>query len=240
MILADFQIKEALAQSKIVILDHDEKCIQPASIDLRVGGYGITSSSGGIVDIAQRGFLELKPGEFAMIMVHERVEFDHQHTARIGLVSNFSRRGLIAALGPQIDPGYKGRLKVGMTNLSANTVAITHKEDFLTIEIHRLEQPVKHGYNGKYQDEDGFTQRDIEAVIQGKNLGLGSVVENLSILTKNVTSLTDRVESLTSKLESLTSRVESLANAQKIIYAMLGVGFTFVSFLIAFAQFFGK
>ena len=51
MILVDTQIKEAIESGDIVIGDFSEKCLQPASYDMRIGDEGFTSDSKEITDI---------------------------------------------------------------------------------------------------------------------------------------------------------------------------------------------
>ena len=133
-----------------MISPFDEKQIQPASYDLRVGNEAVTTSSEGIIDIEKAGYLKLKPGDFAVITAYEEIKLGPQYVGRFGLRSGFARRGLIATTGPQIDPGYHGRLIVGVTNLTPHDVTITHLDKFLSVEFHNLEKAALKPYDGPY------------------------------------------------------------------------------------------
>ncbi len=197
MILADTLIKQTVNDGKIKIEGYDEEKVQPASYDLRVGDQGITTSSGTIIDIKKAGFLELAPGDFGTILVYEGLEFDNQHVARFGLRSYYSRKGIVASIGPQIDPGFKGKLKIGVVNLSPHKIVFPYLDDFLTMEIHRLSEPAENPYQGPYQNEKGLSASDISNVKEGENMGFGSMMKNLASLTTNVDHLAKSIDHLT-------------------------------------------
>ena len=121
--------------------------------------------------IKKKGFFELKPGDFAIILTRELLSFDAWHSARIGLRSGYARKGIIATTGPQIDPGFKGRLKIGLTNLSPHKIALPYEDDFITIEIHKLSEAVENPYSGPYQGDERLSPSDIAAVTEGENMG---------------------------------------------------------------------
>jgi len=75
-----------------------------------------------------------------------------QYVGRFGLRSKYARKGLIATTGPQIDPGYHGRLIIGMTNLSPKPVTLSFGDHLLSVEFHRLDEATTKTYCGPYQD----------------------------------------------------------------------------------------
>lgn len=197
MVLSDQQIlKTAQSGVGIEIDPFEKKQVQPASYDLRVGAQGITTSGKEVVDLKQRGFLVLEPGDFGVVITHEMISLDVNHTARIGLRSGLSRKGLIATTGPQIDPGFKGRLIVGLTNLTPNPVSLTFKDDFITVEFHRLDEPCKNPYNGPFQGQEGLRPSDIALVAEQKGMALSEMMGMLGSLSKNVHTLATEVKSL--------------------------------------------
>ena len=206
MILSADKIKEAVENGSIKISDFSDEQIQPASYDLRVGGQGITTSSPQVVNIDQTGFIELLPGEFATIMVHETISFDASHTGRIGLRSGYSRKGLVAAIGPQVDPGYHGKLKIGIVNLSAHKIVLPYLDDLLTLEIHQLPNPSTIVYTGPYQGESKLTGDDIQNVKEGENMGFGTIIKTLSELSMSVAQLTKSTVETEHSLRSLATQ----------------------------------
>ena len=189
MILSDGQIKEAYENGDILINPFDENQVQPASYDFRVGKEAVTTSYEGIIDIEKSGYLKLKPGDFAVVTVHEEIKLGPQYVGRFGLRSGFARRGLIATTGPQIDPGYHGRLIVGITNLTPQVVTITHLDKFVSVEIHKLEKAALKPYNGPYHGRMGLTAEEIRIVAEKDGVPLVKVLQSVEEIKKEVHGL---------------------------------------------------
>src|SRR6266446_1136157 len=134
MILTDRQIRAANERGEIHIEPFEHSQVQAATYDLRVGEQGATTSSKKKVNIRSDGYLLLEPGDFGVVTIFEEIALDAQHAARFGLRSKYARKGLIATTGPQIDPGFHGRLIIGLTNLTPKPVALPYKDDLLTVE----------------------------------------------------------------------------------------------------------
>ncbi len=216
MILTDRQIKEAVQAGEIMIEPFDPSQVQPASIDLRVGEEGATTKSKKKTNIRENGFITLDPGDFGVISVFEEIKPSAQHAGRIGLRSKYARKGLIATTGPQIDPGYHGRLTLGVTNLTPHPVAIPYKDDILTLELHRLEQPSERPYTGPYQKKLGLGAEDLEVIAEGDGMAFSEVLTTLRSLSSNVSDLTAQMKTM-----------------QWVIPAILGVGLTVITIIVS-------
>lgn len=189
VILTGRQIEEAVEQGRINIDPFDPASVQPASYDLHVGPEGYTSSRKDTVIALDRShLLALAPGDFGMVITSERLTLDSWHVGRFGLRSSLARRGLVAAVGPQIDPGFDGRLIVGLVNLSPHPIPLTYLDGFLTVEFHRLQQEAA-PYSGPYQHRDRITGQDIEHFIGGQGMVYSEVVSSLSTLNRTVGEL---------------------------------------------------
>ena len=66
MILIDQQIRETCKKGDIFIEPFSDKQVQPATYDLRVGNQGATTSTKKIVDIKEKGYISLEPGDFGV------------------------------------------------------------------------------------------------------------------------------------------------------------------------------
>ena len=196
MILSDEGIKKALKDGGIEISDYEDKQLQPASYDLRVGKKGATTQGKKIEDISQRGFIIVEPGDSALISTHEIIRMDDSHAARFGLTSRHARKGIYATTGTQIDPGFHGRLFVGVTNLTPKRVIFTFKEDFLTLEIHKLSEPSTKPYSGPYQGKTEFDENDVESLFSSDGLAISDVIKSIQSLSRNVEVLTSQVKLL--------------------------------------------
>ena len=212
MILTNVQIIEALEDGYIIIDPFLDKQLQGASYDLRVGHEGATTSSKKLVNIKESGFLVIQPGDFATVLVLEELRLSRMHTARFGLRSKLARKGLIPAIGLQIDPGYHGRLTVALANLSPKPISLSFGEDFVSAEFHQLSQPSTRPYNGPYQDNLSLGPDDLEAIAENEGLAFSEVLATLRSLSQNVGSMTTHVNTLTADVNHLTASMEQLAS----------------------------
>ncbi len=216
MILTNRQIEEAYRKGDILINPFDAKQIQAASYDFRVGEQGATTSAKKLVNIKHQGYLSLEPGDFGVITVLEEIRLGPQYAGRLGLRSKYARKGLIATTGPQVDPGFHGRLIVGITNLTPKPVSLAYKDDFITVEFHRLEEASTKPYSGPYQDKLELGPEEIEFVIEREGLALSEVLTTLRSLSANVAALTSEMKTF-----------------RWLIPLIVVVGFAVVSILVA-------
>jgi dCTP deaminase len=196
MILTDRQIIEAHRAGDILIDPFDEAQIQAASYDFRVGEQGATTSTKKIVNIRNQGYIVIEPGDFGIVCCLEVVKLNPQHTGRLGLRSKYARKGLIATTGPQIDPGFHGRLIIGLTNLTPKPVSLPFKDDLLTVEFHRLEEASTRPYDGPFQGKLTLGAEEIEAITETEGLSLSEMLTTLRSLSANVGTLTGEVHML--------------------------------------------
>ena len=222
MILVDKQIGEVVAAEHVRIEPFEAKQIQPASYDLRVGARGISTTSRQVVNIKEKGYFEPRPGDFAVVLTREALSFNDCYTARIGLRSKYARKGIIATTGPQIDPGFNGRLKTGITNLSPHAIAMPFEDDFITIEIHKLHMRCQKPYAGDYQGDTALSPRDIEAVVEGDNIGFAKMLDTMRALSKNVSELTSNVD-------KQIKQSEIVLRQNKAIMWLVGIGLAIIA-----------
>ena len=146
----------------------------------------------------------------------EEIKLNAQHTGRFGLRSKYARKGLLATTGPQVDPGYHGRLIIGLTNLSPTPVSLSFKDDFISLEFHRLEEPATNPYSGPYQDKLTLGAEEIETITEGTGMAISEVITTLRSVSSNVAILTGEVKTL-----------------QWSIPAIMGVGLALIGIIVA-------
>jgi len=196
MILTDVEIRQAVTQKEIRIDPFEEDQLQPASYDLRVGRQAATVSSKGLINVADQGYILLEPGDFALITTHEKLELSQMYVGRFGLRSKYARRGLILTCGPQIDPGWRGRLIFGIANLTADPTPIKHLDGIVSVEFHRLQKPVGKPYSGPYQDREQLGAEDISFIVAPKGMALSEVLSTLGALNQAARATDAEVKAL--------------------------------------------
>ncbi len=241
MILTDKEIQDRCSEGAIGIDPFHADSVEPASYDLCVGPQAASAATREITDVEDRGFAEVKPGDFVIVTTLEVVTLDARHTGRFGLTSTYARRGLIATVGPQVDPGFSGRLFVGLTNLSPKPIALPYRDKFLTVEFHRLDRPVEHVYDGPYQNRIELSPEDIREVLDRGYMSQTEVLRTLEALVTTVEGLKTavaglqgvegKVNNLEGKVSGMTWQIPLFTSG--IVAALLAIGGWIVSALLS-------
>lgn len=140
MILSDRDIKEYLKWGKIKItpLDDPETQIQPSSVDLTFGDQIIIFFDKETIDTKKDdpetytarvnlglGYYIIEPGKFILATTREEIELDTDLVARIEGRSSLGRLGLtMHVTAGYIDPGFKGKVTLEISNLGKNAVKL--------------------------------------------------------------------------------------------------------------------
>jgi hypothetical protein len=130
------------------------------------------------------------------------VKFGPQYVGRLGLRSKYARKGLIATTGPQIDPGFEGSITLGLANLTPKSVPLSHGDDILTLEIHRLQKPASKPYCGPYQGKYGLSTEDLDSIAEGDGMAFSEVLTTLRSLSSNVGDLSVKMTDLTGQMKT--------------------------------------
>ncbi|MBI3954100.1 MAG: dCTP deaminase [Chloroflexi bacterium] len=194
--MTDKQIRQAVEAKRVVIENFDTKYLQPASYDMRLGEEAITATLREKINPAQKGLLTIPSGDFALVTTHERIVMPPDMAGHLGMRSHYAKKGLVLLSGPQIDPGFKGVLVLGFSNLSPRDIIIPYKDSLCTVEFYSLEQPAEKGYQGEYQEQVGISARDLENLVEAQGMTFGQVIKTLGELSLNVKELTLNVKSL--------------------------------------------
>ncbi len=216
MILVDREIRDAVSNGSLVITQFADDCVQPASYDLRIGKHIFvpTSSPDRPIDLSANGrVFKLPPYGTAVLTTHEDLALPDTIVGRIGLKSGLARMGLVASTGPQIDPGFKGKLFVSIFNLTAASHIFTFLETFLTIEFQSLEKKPDESYHGSYQGQYTITPEVADALARLEGLTLTQMQSQFTELAQHVrewTAMAPRVDEFLRKLDDHTRAIARL------------------------------
>jgi deoxycytidine triphosphate deaminase len=125
--------------------------IQGASYDLVVGDEYF--QQGEIKSLnAKKPFIVMEPGDYVLLSSKETANLPRDIAGRFDLSVSLFCRGVILSNGPQIDPGFRGKLFCLLFNTSNEKVQLKREEHFATIEFVKLIEPTI-PYAGKYQNK---------------------------------------------------------------------------------------
>ena len=175
-------------RGRIVIRPLGEGCIQPASVDLhldrsllvfrnnRVPYIDVRATSERLTDMVTMGdddpFM-LHPGEFVLGGTLEHVEVPADLVARLEGKSSLGRIGLlIHSTAGYVDPGWKGRLTLELSNVSNLPITLYHRMKIGQISFLQLSTPADFLYGSaelgsKYQGQQDPTPSRVHLDFDG-------------------------------------------------------------------------
>jgi dCTP deaminase len=189
-------ILEVIRSQRLKITDFKPEDLGPASYDAHFGRRAFSSSGKTKIKVDDKGSFILEPGDFGVVTTLEKFELPLDIAAQIGIRSHYARKGIIHLSGPQIDPGFRGVLVVGLFNASSRSIIFPYKEPFVTLEFVKLLEPAKEGYKGPYQDQEDIPTADMEWLAETTGMSFAQVITTLGTLNSSVTILNGTVQSL--------------------------------------------
>lgn len=97
-----------------------------------------------------KSFIIMEPGDYALVGSSEIANLPRDVAGRFGLSVSLFMQGIILSNGPQIDPGFNGRLYCLLFNTSSQQFQLKRGQHYATIEFIKLLEPTI-PYKGKYQ-----------------------------------------------------------------------------------------
>lgn len=161
-VLSDGTIRRLVAEGRIKIDPWDDRMVQPASVDLRLGrsfrvfhNFRVaaidladppTNLTEGITIADDEPFV-IHPGEFVLGRTEEWVELPDDIVARIEGKSSLGRLGLIVhATAGFVDPGWKGTLTLEITNLTRVPIKLYAGKPIAQLSFMTLDRPAERPY----------------------------------------------------------------------------------------------
>lgn len=165
---------EELATGRLIIAPLGEKCIQPASVDIRLDRNILIfrNSRRAYIDVRQdmsdltdlvtiedeKPFI-LHPGEFVLASTLEHIELPDDLVARLDGRSSLGRIGLlIHSTAGYVDPGWKGCLTMELSNVNKLPITLYYGMKIGQISCYKLSTPADNPYGSpalgsKYQGQ---------------------------------------------------------------------------------------
>jgi dCTP deaminase len=178
VILSDRSLREQIAAGRIVIDPFDERCVQPSSIDVKIGNLFrvFRNHTSGVIDVKQNqedltelitipedGVFMLHPGEFVLGTTLETVSVPDDLVSRIEGKSSLGRLGLIIhSTAGFIDPGFSGHVTLELTNIATLPITLYPGMKIGQVSFMQMttsaDNPYGSGARGsKYQGQRGPT-----------------------------------------------------------------------------------
>jgi dCTP deaminase len=154
MILSDVSIQQHLDDLTLLISPPPE-IIQPASVDLHLGG-SYTTLLGTSIDrygpnprgplsltrfLTDEAFLPLFPGQFVLAEIQEYIGLPSTLIGKLEGKSTLARDGLVVENAGYVDPGWTGKLTLELYNLGPATLILRRGQPICQIRFETLTTP---------------------------------------------------------------------------------------------------
>lgn len=178
MILSDRSIRDELSAGRVIIEPFDEQCVQPSSVDVKLGNLFrvFRNHTAGVIDVKKNleeltelitidtdGVFMLHPGEFVLGSTLERVGVPDDLVARIEGKSSLGRLGLlIHSTAGFIDAGFDGHVTLELANVASLPITLYPGMKIGQVSFMRMTTPAERPYGkgasgSKYQGQRGPT-----------------------------------------------------------------------------------
>ena len=167
MILSDKTIQMMLTSGQLGITPLENRQIQPASVDFRLGNSFSTINFPDNTPIrmdseityqsveAERFILKSK--QFVLATTMEYFRLPDNLTAFVEGRSSIGRMGLFIQNAGWVDPGFEGEITLELYNASACDIELIAGRRVGQLVFAQLDRDAQNPYQGKYQGQSGAT-----------------------------------------------------------------------------------
>ena len=145
------KIIELMIKCGMLLENANENNIQGASYDLTIGEEYFHKGEIKTLD-DKKPFIIMKAGDYILVSSKEIANLPRDIAGRFDITVGLFCKGVILSNGPQIDPGFRGKLFCLLFNTSSEKVQLKLGQHFTTIEFDKLIEPTV-PYKGTYQNK---------------------------------------------------------------------------------------
>lgn len=167
MILSDTSLRELIREGAIVIDPLSEHCIQPASIDCRLGTHFLTLETAtsfenrGIISMDEEiHYREIEgdkiiipPHSFLLATTLEYIKLPNGLTAFVEGRSSIGRMGLFIQNAGWVDAGFEGQITLELYNANSLPIELQAGRRICQLVFCKMDREAQRPYQGKYQGQ---------------------------------------------------------------------------------------
>lgn len=177
MSILPYQEIQSLIKTKKILAKADpDKCLGPASYELRIGS--VKSFGGGEeikLEVGQKILME--PGSSALFGTYEDVHLPADVAGFLYLKSSLGRSGFIPWSQGYVDPGYRGSLTIALHNIAGKLQLFEYRQQICHLVLVKLTKATNNPYDGEYSGSTGATEAKQKApIVIGASGVLGRVL----------------------------------------------------------------
>jgi dCTP deaminase len=163
VIVSDSSLRRLLASGEIVVEPLEDYQLQPASIDLRLGGHFLKIDENSVESITldqplsyvqiKREQIVIPPQSFLLAVTREFIRLPADITAFVEGRSSIGRIGLFIQNAGWVDPGFAGTITLELFNANRLPIRLNAGRRICQIVFARMDSAASRPYAGKYQNQ---------------------------------------------------------------------------------------
>ncbi len=167
MILSDATLKDLIRSGELSVSPLDETCLQPASIDCRLGNHylmvetsqmdSMDMSSEIVYRSLEGDSIVIAPHTFLLATTMEYIRLPDNLTAFVEGRSSIGRMGLFIQNAGWVDPGFEGQITLELYNANSLPIRLESGRRICQLVFCRMDRPATMPYRGKYQGQRNAT-----------------------------------------------------------------------------------
>ena len=175
----------------------DAGCSEGVKYDFRLSNHILKAKFGRPIDASEVSSdqLFIEPGEMVFALSEERLNLPSNVMAELSPKRKLSHGGILVIGGFCIDPGYTGRLLIGLFNVSSTRFPLIPKKKVIAATFYELEGNELMGSLVPVAPVDDFPDELITTMQRYSPVAIQSVVELVERLKNDLVGLRDEIRS---------------------------------------------
>lgn len=187
------ELKDAVL-SRSLIQGGAENCIEGIKYDFRLSNHILKAKFGQPVDVtkfSQDQFLELiiEPNEVVFVLSEERLTLPINVVAQLSPKRKLSQSGVITMGGLAIDPGYNGKLLIGLLNISSTPFNLRPGKKLIAATFYKLDESEMVDVRACCESLDDFPDELVDVMQKYNPVGVKSIFDQFLKLQNEITAI---------------------------------------------------
>ncbi|MDO8642213.1 MAG: dCTP deaminase [Candidatus Woesearchaeota archaeon] len=163
MVLPDVELKKMLAEGTLVIEPLDLDCVQPASVDCKLGSNFLVVESNKMEIITldseihyreiEGETVTIPPHSFVLATTQEYFKIPNDMVAFVEGRSSIGRIGLFVQNAGWVDPGFEGKITLELYNANSLPIKLQAGRRICQMVFHKMNTAAERPYSGKYKGQ---------------------------------------------------------------------------------------
>lgn len=157
-----------LLESSDVISPFDNQKIKNGAYELSLGSqvFQTDSSPRAVKELKPNEKIEIKPGQFALLLTEEYIKMPKDKIAFITIKAGVKFEGLVNVSGFHVDPGFEGKLLFSVYNAGPSNIILSNGTSYFPIWFSELNET--QGYQGNHSKQTKIPDIPVKALSQGE------------------------------------------------------------------------